>query len=102
MAEIKEVGVLSCGKLFGVLYAIIGFIFGIVVALVSLVGNAYASSSSGMFGMLFGVGAMIIFPVFYGVLGFIFASLMAVAYNFVASLIGGIEVEIGGIEARTE
>ena len=93
MVKIKRIGVLSCGKLFGALYALMGLVFGVLMALVSFAGAAFNSSGLGVFGIFFGVGAIIMFPVFYGVLGFIFASLTALAYNVVASWIGGIEVE---------
>jgi hypothetical protein len=44
--------------------------------------------------MIFGVGAIVLFPVFYGVLGFIMAAIMAGLYNLFAGLVGGIELDL--------
>ena len=46
------------------------------------------------FGALFGVGAIIFFPVLYGVLGFIGSLIVAAIYNVLASAVGGVEVEL--------
>jgi len=44
---------------------------------------------------LFGIAAIVVFPILYGVMGFVFAALAATVYNLVAAKIGGIEVETG-------
>jgi hypothetical protein len=46
-------------------------------------------------GMIFGVGAIICFPVMYGAMGFIFGAIGAFIYNLVAQMIGGVEIELG-------
>jgi hypothetical protein len=45
-----------------------------------------------MFGMLFGVGAIILFPIFYGVMGFLVGALGAFIYNLVSGFVGGLEL----------
>jgi len=95
---IRHIGALSCGKLMGALYAIVGLIIGAVFALISLAGMGMAASSDhampGMLGAFVGAGAIILFPLMYGVLGFVGGLIGAVIYNFVAGLVGGIEVDI--------
>ncbi len=93
MVKIKRIGVLSMGKIYGMLCAIMGLIFGAIMTLVSLVGLAISSSSTGMFGVLFGVGAIIFLPIVYGVMGFIMGLITALLYNLIASWVGGLEVE---------
>ena len=93
MAKIKKIGVLSLGKILGIVYAIIGLIFGVFITLFSLTGATFSQSGAGLFGHLFGVGAIILLPIFYGVLGFVGGLIMALLYNLVAGLVGGLEIE---------
>lgn len=97
---LKRVGVLSCGKIMGFLYAGIGLIAGGIFALVSLVGGvaglAADEGGGAIFALFFGVGAVIFLPVFYGVMGFISGVVSAFLYNLVAGWIGGIELEFEG------
>jgi hypothetical protein len=97
---IKSVGLLSVGKVAGFLYALLGLIIGAFFSLAMVLGGlgaGLASESEGAgtaFGMLFGVGAIVIFPVLYGIMGFIGAIIMALIYNVVAGVVGGIEVDV--------
>ena len=88
---IKRIGAVSVGKIFGLLYAIIGLIEGLLFALLSLFGGAIAGVAFSS--ALFGVGSIIIFPIMFGIMGFISGVLMAFLYNLAAGWIGGIEVE---------
>jgi hypothetical protein len=47
-----------------------------------------------MFGMFFGVWAVIILPLCYGIAGGIAALISAAVYNLVARLVGGLQVDI--------
>ncbi|MGH9839465.1 MAG: hypothetical protein ACREEM_11850 [Blastocatellia bacterium] len=96
MAVVKRVGVLSVGKIMGILYALVGLILGALFSLLSLAGAAFGSTSGqeNVLAMLFGVGAVVILPLFYGAIGFIGGIIFASLYNLVASYTGGIEVEI--------
>ena len=91
---VKSVGVLSVGKVLGCLYALFGLIFGGLFTLISLAGFAVGGPDAGPAALLFGVGAIIILPVFYGVMGFIGGIISAAFYNLVASIAGGIEIEL--------
>ena len=92
---IKSIGVLSAGKVMGILYALLGLIFGGLFTLLSLAGFAASGGDqqAGAGALIFGAGAIIILPIFYGVMGFIGGLLMALLYNVVASLAGGLEIE---------
>ena len=95
--ELKSVGVFSCGKIFGLLYALLGLIFGALFSFLAVLGLAANPSDGGtdaFMGLIFGIGAVIILPLFYGVMGFIGGLITAVLYNLVARIGGGLELEI--------
>jgi hypothetical protein len=96
---IREIGVLSLGKVAGIVYACMGLIVGVIVALVSVLGGFAGlahrgGAAAGFFAMVLGAGAVFILPVFYGVLGALIGMLVAVIYNVAARLVGGIEITI--------
>ena len=97
---ITKVGVLSLGKLLGIMYAAIGVLFGGLYALFAVVGGGAMLAMGGdegamgggmMMGM--GVAAVVVLPIFYGVLGFIGGILTALFFNIAAKYAGGLEVE---------
>ena len=45
-----------------------------------------------MFGALFGVGAIILFPIFYGCMAFVMTLIQAALFNVAAGIVGGIEM----------
>jgi hypothetical protein len=92
MVKIRRFGVISVGKMLCILYAIFGLIEGAVFSLVSIVASS-AMKGMGMFGILFGIGAIIFMPIAFGIMGFIFGIVIALVYNVVARLVGGIEVD---------
>ena len=95
MVKVKSVGVLSMGKMMGIMYALIGLIAGGIVSLMAMAGVAAgAGKDGGGAAMLFGTGAIIMLPLFYGVMGFIGGIIMGFIYNIVAGIAGGIEMEI--------
>jgi hypothetical protein len=95
--RLRRVGVASVAKLFGVLNGAIGLIFGGIMSIAALFGaaiGAAADQGAGAFiGMMFGIGAIILFPVMYGLMGFLMGALMGWLYNVAAGTIGGIEME---------
>jgi hypothetical protein len=96
MVQLKQIGVFSCAKVSGILYAAMGLIIGLFMTLFSLALGSLmesAGESGGIFGVFFGVGSIILLPIFYGVLGFIGGALMAWIYNLIAGQFGGIEME---------
>ncbi len=97
---ITKVGVLSLGKLLGIMYAAIGVLFGGLYALFAVVGGGAMLAMGGdegamgggmMMGM--GVAAIIVLPIIYGVLGFIGGLITALFFNIAAKYAGGLEVE---------
>ncbi|WP_342679570.1 hypothetical protein [Methanofollis sp. UBA420] len=98
MTEIKRFGIISVAKISGVIYCVIGLIFGLLFALISIL-NMAAPSDGGMVTAGLGSVALLILAfaiaVLYGILGFIFGGLIAWVYNVAAGWIGGIEMEIG-------
>jgi hypothetical protein len=96
---IRKIGILSLAKFMGGMYAAIGLIFGAIFSLAALAGAAIGSMDKGepgaaIFGMLMGVGAVIVLPILYGVMGFVGGLIVAFVYNLLASIFGGIEFEV--------
>jgi hypothetical protein len=100
---IRRVGVWSASRLYGGIMASLGVIVGIFFALAATLGGlagAAANSESGSglaaggLGALFGVGAIILAPLFYGCIGLIAGAIGAALYNLFAGLFGGLELEI--------
>jgi hypothetical protein len=93
MMIVQRIGVLSVGKMMGLTYAIIGFIPGVIVSLAALAGAGLGGGGGGA-GLLFGVGAVIILPIFYGGIGFVGGIISAAIYNALVSVVGGIEIDL--------
>jgi hypothetical protein len=100
---VRRIGVFSLGKIMGLLYALLGLFLGAIFALMALFGAAFGSAIGGqegadaVFGLFFGVGAVIFVPIFYGLIGFIGGLLTAAIYNLIASATGGLELELTGV-----
>lgn len=84
----------SAAKVGGVLYALIGLIFGALFSLFAMVGGGMAGADAMPFAGLFGAGAIIVFPILYGCAGFICMFIGAVLYNVVAGWVGGISLDL--------
>jgi hypothetical protein len=101
--RIRRFGVLSAGKIYGALCGLMGLIFGAFMSLFSVIGAGFAGASGAgddaFLGMLFGVGAIIILPIFYGVLGFVMGLISALLYNLIAGMVGGLEIDLDGAAA---
>jgi hypothetical protein len=92
---VKRIGPLSLAKISGMLYGLMGLIFGAIISLFSLVGGALApGKDAGFAGMLFGAAAVVILPIFYGLLGFVMSLIGAFLYNLVAGWVGGVELDV--------
>ncbi len=98
--RIQKVGVLSLGKIVGVVLAAVALVPGSIVAVFAVVGAAASLLDSGglTFGaqelMMLALGIMIGGPVVYGLMGFAVGVVSALAYNFMARQSGGLELEI--------
>jgi len=83
-------------KTSGALYALLGLIFGALFSLRSLLGTAFTGTQRSDvpgFAALFGIGAIVLFPILNGVIGFLAGLIGAWLYNIVAGVVGGIEIE---------
>ena len=107
MVQVKSVGVLSVGIIWGILSAVGGLIVGLLWAGMFSIFTAFTESYSGMYGEPYGMDeafgplswmlgglAIIIWPVLYGVIGFISGIIGAALYNLFAKWVGGIKVEL--------
>ena len=88
---IRRIEPMSAAKLAGFIYAVLGFIVGLCFTLLSFMGGL--AGSMGAAGALFGVGAVILLPIFYGILGFIVTFIGTSIYNFAAQRVGGVEIQ---------
>jgi hypothetical protein len=55
---------------------------------------ASGGENAGLFGAMFGVGAIVLFPVIYGCMGFIASLIGAWLYNILAGMVGGVELDV--------
>ncbi len=93
---IRRVAPFSLGKLLGALYLLLGLLIGCIVAMVSAIGSSLVPADQlpiPYAGVIFGVGAVVAFPLLYGFFGFLGGLLMAALYNVAAGWTGGIELE---------
>lgn len=94
---LKRIGVRSAAKVAAAWYAGLGLVAGFFMAAFALMGGLAAASQnegSGAVGALFGVGAIVLFPLLYGVIGLVFGALGAWIYNLISGAIGGLEIEL--------
>lgn len=97
---LTRVGVWSAAKIAGVLYAAMGLILGSIFALISVLGAGMASvmetsdAPPAWFGAVFGIGAIVLFPIFYGVMGVVTGAISAALYNVFAGVVGGLQLEM--------
>lgn len=93
---IKSVGVLSVAKMYGAIAAAMGLLFGIFFALFSVVAGAglagYDDATGGLMASMFGIGAVVMLPIFYGCMGFVAGAVGALFYNAFAGMVGGVEI----------
>ena len=97
--QLRRIGVGSAAKVAGALYAVLGLIAGLIIALISMVSagllaGAQTEEVPSWLGPIFGIGAVVFFPILYGVLGVILGAVVAAVYNAVAGMVGGIELDL--------
>ncbi len=96
MSVVKRISPGSAFKVGLVTYGLLGLVAGVCFSLFALLRAAVpGAGSAGPGGMIFGVFAVIFFPLLYGFFGAVFAALGAVVYNLAASWVGGLSVELG-------
>ena len=84
----------------GPLYALLGLTFGAFLALLSLQGTAIdvtnSQSSDAGARLPFGVGSVVLSPIFYSILHFVLGLITALLYNLVALAGRGYPTRAGG------
>jgi hypothetical protein len=92
---VKRIGPLSCAKITGTLYTIVGLFIGTIISIAAVLGGfASARPGGALLGAFLGVGAVIVVPLFYGGLGFIVTLIMAALFNGIVKIVGGVEIEV--------
>src|SRR6056297_2010796 len=81
---LRRVDILSCGKMLGILYVLLGVFFAAFMLLMMLAGIAIEGGGNAAAGAVGGVVMAIFIPVFYGAIGFFGGMLLAVMYNVCA------------------
>ncbi len=104
--RIRKLGVLSLAKIYAVMMLVISLLisipYGLFIIIFSLSGAGSIGGQGGLAlgggGVVLGLGIMIGLPIMYGVMGFVFGAIGALVYNIFAGLVGGIEIEVEGIQ----
>jgi hypothetical protein len=91
---INKIGVFSLGKIFALVYGIIGLILGAFMSLFFLANGSMMGTRGAAIEMMFGAGSVIIIPIFYAVIGFIVGIITAAVFNVVTGFAGGLEIEV--------
>jgi hypothetical protein len=94
---IRRVGVWSVARMYGALSAGMGLLFGLILAVLSAVGMSFAQGEQDVppfLAGIFGVGAIVILPIFYGVMGICAGAIGAFLYNLLAGVVGGVTVDV--------
>jgi hypothetical protein len=99
--RLNRIGVGSAAKISGVMYGSFGLIAGGIFAIFALVGAGVAGMAAeqgdavpAFLGPLFGVGAIVLFPLLYGFFGLVMGAISAALYNLFARMVGGLELEL--------
>jgi hypothetical protein len=90
--QIRRFGVGQTAKVVATMYALMGLVF----VPIFLIAAMFSPKETG-----FGPGFAFALPIIYGVLGFIFTAIGCAIYNFVAGLVGGVEVELESAPSST-
>jgi len=83
--QLRRFGIGQTAKVVGILYGLMGviflpfFLFGVMLS---------------PKGVGFGLGFALLLPILYGICGFIFTAISCAIYNWVAGMVGGIEVQL--------
>lgn len=98
LVVLTKLGVMSVAKISAVLMAIIGLIEGILFAsLGTMIGGLAGGTPLAALGT-FGVVAIVMFPIGGAIAGFIGGAISAILYNLIAARIGGIEMDLVGMQ----
>ena len=91
---INKIGVFSFGKILAAIYGIFGLIAGAFMSLLTLATGLRMGSAGFDVGLMSGFGAMITIPIIYAMIGYVGGVILAVVFNGVTGLVGGLEIDI--------
>jgi hypothetical protein len=100
MQTVKNIGVMSLGKLMGIVYGVLGLLF----MPFFLIAGGLAMFQANEGHKMAAVGSLVIavlFPVLYGAVGFIGGIIGAFVYNLASRYVGGIQIELAPPSAST-
>lgn len=99
MATVRRIEPLSLARTVALIYGGIGLLVGALVSLAAAVGSAFAAlaeqSPVPFAGLIFGVGAIVLFPLLYAFFAFLGGLIVAALYNLAARWSGGIVLDLG-------
>ncbi len=96
MLVIKKINVVSSGKMVGMMYSLLGLLFGAIFSLMVILGvdpSQAARTPGTELGVYTGAFSVIAFPILFGIAGFIAGLLGAVFFNLAARWCGGLLIE---------
>lgn len=83
--QLRSFSIGQTAKVLGVLYGLMGLVFVPFIVL----GALFSPRSDGL-----SIGFALAVPVIYGIAGFIFTAIGCALYNWVAGMVGGIEIKL--------
>ena len=104
--RIRKLGVLSVAKIQAlvalVLSLCISIPYGLIIIMYGLFGASLVGGNAGLAvgggGVVLGIVIMIGLPIIYSLIAFVFGAIAALVYNLFANMVGGIEIEVEGIQ----
>ena len=99
--EIKKIDSISLAKIYGLSMAILGLVIGVVLGFILFFVSSFVGTDRSFAPFLapgMGILGFIFMPVLYGILGFFVSGLSGFIYNFLASWVGGIKIELTDID----
>ena len=94
--SITSVNPMSVAKVSGCIGALMGLLLGICFTILAMLGAGVDKdpSAPGWVMIIFGVGAIVILPIFYGIITFIQGLIGGWLYNIISGWVGPIEIEV--------
>lgn len=91
--KMHKVGVLSLALNFAIYTGLLGLLFGVLFAGMSLMGMGSGVEGAGILAGA-GVMAVVLFPLLYAVVGFIGGLIAALFFNIALRITGGLEMDL--------
>ena len=93
--ELKKVGILSLGKIAGLIGLVVGIIAVIILAIMQKILSSLVTAQLNMQELYtLTWKTILIIPLYYAIIGFIWGVAIAFIYNLAAKYIGGIKLEL--------